>query len=96
MTDREKFEAWYIEQWGGGVFQFKRDKWEEAVYEDSLSHRAWAAWQQARDQSLDKGFEQGWIVASVWANRGDLVSDIDSHAYDKDREAALSGLKEPS
>ncbi len=37
---------------------------------------------------LDKQFELGWTVAAQWAEREDLISDIDSPAYVHDRAEA--------
>ena len=32
-----------------------------------------------------EAYQQGWIAAATWANRDDLVLDIDSPAYLKER-----------
>jgi hypothetical protein len=49
------------------------------------------AGEDARD-----AYRKGWIEASKWAGRDDLVSDIGSPAYNLDRDAALSKNNEAS
>lgn len=41
-------------------------------------------------EALEKAFAAGWRTAANWMNRDDLVADIGSPAYMKDRDAALS------
>lgn len=36
-------------------------------------------------------YEKGWINAAKWAQRVDLISDIGSAAYERDKTAALAG-----
>lgn len=50
---------------------------------------ALAAKLEAASRDAEKAYEKGWISASTWANRGDLVSDIGSTAYLKDMNAAM-------
>ena len=45
--------------------------------------------------NLKKAYELGWIQASKWAEREDLVADIGSPAYVLEAEAALAELKQP-
>ena len=40
--------------------------------------------------NLKKAYELGWIQASKWAEREDLIADIGSPAYTKDADAALA------
>ena len=40
--------------------------------------------------NLKKAYELGWIQASKWAEREDLIDDIGSPAYTKDADAALA------
>lgn len=40
--------------------------------------------------TIEQAYEKGWIAASEWANRADLVADIGSQAYVNDLRAALS------
>lgn len=39
-------------------------------------------------------YDAGWIECAEWAGRGDLVSDMDSPAYAKDRERSLAALNQ--
>lgn len=40
-------------------------------------------------EQLEAAYEQGWIVASNWANRTDLIADTDSPAFEKERDERL-------
>lgn len=40
--------------------------------------------------NLKKAYELGWIQASKWAEREDLIADIGSPAYTKDADDALA------
>lgn len=40
--------------------------------------------------NLKKAYELGWIQASKWAKREDLIADIGSPAYVREAEAALA------
>lgn len=44
--------------------------------------------------NLKKAYELGWIQASKWAEREDLIADIGSPAYVQEAEAALA-TKQP-
>ena len=41
---------------------------------------------------MREAYEAGWVECARWANRSDLVSDIDSPAYITDRESALAAI----
>lgn len=41
----------------------------------------------------EKHYAAGWIAAAKWAERDDLISDIDSPAYIADRDAAIDRAK---
>ena len=43
-------------------------------------------------EATKASYEQGWRAASEWAKRDDLVFDIGSPAYDKDRKFRLAGV----
>lgn len=47
----------------------------------------------AQPPSLELAYRKGWIAAAKWAKRPDLVSDIDSPAYQVDMQAALKEVK---
>ena len=47
------------------------------------------------EDAVLKAFEAGWHVASGWAGREDLLHDIGSPAYIKDRTAALAQFVRP-
>jgi hypothetical protein len=40
--------------------------------------------------SIEKAYELGWRKAAEWANRDDLISDIDSLAYVVDMQKSLA------
>ncbi len=40
----------------------------------------------------EKSFESGWCVACDWAERDDMISDIDSPAYKRDRDQSLESM----
>ncbi len=44
--------------------------------------------------NLKKAYELGWIQASKWAEREDLIDDIGSPAYVREADAALAALKQ--
>ena len=46
---------------------------------------------QDREQ-LNRAYACGWVEASLWANRDDLLADVDSPAYIDDRESLLDGI----
>lgn len=39
--------------------------------------------------ALRQAYKAGWVNASSWANRDDLLSDIDSPSYMKDAEKII-------
>lgn len=41
---------------------------------------------------VEQAFAAGWVHAAQWADREDLVHDIGSDAYTKDRDAALAAM----
>ena len=43
--------------------------------------------------TIRQAYLLGWIKAARWANRDDLIDDIDSPAYTKDADAALAELE---
>lgn len=40
-------------------------------------------------------YDAGWVGCAVWADRTDLITDCDSHAYEKDKAEALLRLGIP-
>ena len=71
---------------------------DEYVYK--LTRAAWWGYQAGRAalQSQDRedaAYEAGWRNAALWADRGDLIADIGSAEYERDRDAARAA-KEPS
>lgn len=42
------------------------------------------------DVPAEDAFEEGWNLASRWANRDDMLHDTGSVAYQKERDAALA------
>lgn len=41
---------------------------------------------------LQRAYEAGWIQCAIWAERDDLITDCDSGAYARERDAALAKL----
>lgn len=41
---------------------------------------------------LQRAYEAGWIQCATWAERDDLITDCDSGAYTRERDAALAKL----
>ena len=41
---------------------------------------------------LQRAYEAGWVQCATWAERDDLITDCDSPAYARERDAALSKL----
>ncbi len=48
---------------------------------------------EALRADADKHYAAGWIAAAKWAERDDLISDIDSPAYIADRDAAIDNAR---
>jgi len=48
---------------------------------------------EALRADADKHYAAGWRTAAKWAERDDLISDIDSPAYIADRDAAIDSAK---
>jgi aconitase B len=44
---------------------------------------------EALRADAERHYAAGWIAAAKWAERDDLISDIDSPAYIADRDAAI-------
>jgi hypothetical protein len=40
-------------------------------------------------------FDKGWVGAARWAKRDDLLADLDSPAYLRERDEALLGVPAP-
>jgi hypothetical protein len=40
-------------------------------------------------QVIRNAYKEGWLVCARWAHRDDLIYDIGTAAYNKDRDAAL-------
>ena len=43
-------------------------------------------------EAMRDAYEAGWAKCARWANRSDLVFDVDSPAYKADRESALAAI----
>ncbi len=41
---------------------------------------------------INKAYESGWVEAACWAERDDLIADVDSPAYLDDRMANLDSI----
>jgi hypothetical protein len=41
---------------------------------------------------LQRAYEAGWVQCATWAERDDLITDCDSGAYTRERDAALAKL----
>lgn len=70
-----------------------REEWAAAGKAEALAAwntRAVAPMLRGDANRLAEAYEAGWIEASRWANRQDLVSDIPSPAYKRDRDASLA------
>jgi hypothetical protein len=85
-----------IEHGSGGSFSWMEvDKWQyDETPEDSraIRYRSTppASIQAGAASDADKrGYAAGWAQCAKWADRVDLISDIDSPAYNRDRDAAL-------
>ncbi|MGJ8687315.1 MAG: hypothetical protein ACSHWQ_07540 [Spongiibacteraceae bacterium] len=61
----------------------------EQFFQDNYIDYAAPQAAKVPDAIINKVFEKGWIAASHWAGRSDLISDIGSPAYISDRKAAL-------
>jgi len=49
--------------------------------------------QSERDQAIKDAYKIGWVNCSVWANRDDIIADIESPAYIKDRDDSVELLQ---
>ena len=45
------------------------------------------------EKEMARVYEQGWLEAAAWANRGDLAHDTESPAYIAAREKRLSTIR---
>lgn len=41
---------------------------------------------------MQRAFEAGWVQCAIWAERDDLITDCDSAAYVRERDATLEKL----
>ena len=41
------------------------------------------------DTEIDRAYAAGWRMAAIWAHRDDLLADIGSPAYERDKTEAL-------
>lgn len=86
MTDETKGDGMTLEQVLDGLRRMK-------TYPDSM----FSKWADAIDAHLaaqsamrvDEAFERGWRTACDWAKRPDMIYDIGSPAYERDKRAAL-------
>jgi len=46
------------------------------------------------DLLVNKIYDKGWIQASRWAGRLDLLSDMDSKIFTDEREAAIGHIRD--
>lgn len=53
-----------------------------------LRQKITGIWNRQQEQQWNT-YQRGWVAAAGWAQRNDLVSDIDSPAYEKEREQRL-------
>lgn len=47
---------------------------------------------QANVPDVDSAYVAGWVTAAKWASREDLISDIGSDAFERDRQEAFRRL----
>lgn len=89
MSEREAFETW---AWENGL-QSHTDQ----SLDYPLGNVLWKCWQaraavQANVPDVDSAYVAGWVTAAKWASREDLISDIGSDAFDRDRQEAFRRL----
>lgn len=58
---------------------------------ESLTHEL-----AANETMMRKSYEQGWCNAASWANRQDLLADMDSAAYAQDMASSMQKLNRAS
>jgi hypothetical protein len=76
------------------VRDIERNVTEDVFTSDQLQAYAAAAALNARNKALEEGFDAGFVAsARDWSERDDLLADMDSPAYIRDRADAIEALK---
>ena len=63
-------------------------------YIAELEAKASTAYAKGRTEGFHLGYSAGWINAAKWADRVDLIADIDSPAFLDEYAAAIEKLLE--
>ena len=98
--EREAFEADWERRNAPTRINIRKDIY--GRYATPSVQRDWEEWRAAlathpRTQvAPEDAFEAGWTVAANWAGRGDLLADVGSPAYQRDRGDAMRLLAHPA
>lgn len=71
----------------------ERDAARNAALDEGIRAGAVAAERDALKSTAEQMYKRGWINAATWADRDDLIADIDSDAYEAELDAAIQGAK---
>lgn len=102
MTSREKFEAWYLENWGhtedGHETLFERDPDSEDEYYRlgvRMAHGAWQAVSDSSEQKLEESRREFWAADATINNLELKITDMAvqlANAESKCRELAAENV----